>query len=365
MDLVATTKSIRESVEKAARQAQVEIRSVTVGVTGEHIASMNTRGDVAVENPGDEISTEDRDRALKQARVLLCPPDRQILHAEPRFYAVDGQNGIRQPVGMMGSRLEVEAHVVTAGRSYVENVIKSVERAGPVVEEGGVLLVSLAAAEAVLSPDEKEMGVALVDIGGGTTDLAIFHKGTIVHSAVIPVGGWHMTHDLSIGLTVSEDEAERLKLEHGTTLSHAVGESEDLMVRRLNADDPIPLPRKLLAEILEARVEELFDLVGQQIREGYKGRPPAGLVVTGGAAQLHGMLAVADRVLDGVEIRLVLPRCAGGVADSVSKPPFAAAVGLAMIAARRHERAPDEEGHLLNPMNGWIMKEARGIFRGG
>ncbi|MBW3623551.1 MAG: cell division protein FtsA [Armatimonadetes bacterium] len=364
VDLVATTKSIRESVEKAARQAQVEIRTVTVGITGEHIASMNTRGNVSVEHPGDEISELDRDRALKQAKVILCPPDRQILHAEPSHYTVDGQNGIRQPVGMVGSRLEVEAHVVTGARSYVENIIKSVERAGLAVEEDGIVLESLAAAEAVLSPDEREMGVALVDIGGGTTDLAVFQKGSVCHSAVIPVGGWHMTHDLSVGLTVSEEEAERLKLEYGTALTENVPESEDVLVHRINSEEPTPLPRKVLAEILEARVEELFELIGKEIAEGCKGKPRAGLVITGGAAQLPGILVVADRVLKETEVRLGLPRCAGGVADSVAKPPYAAAVGLVMLAARRHEQVSQEDGHLLNPMNGWLKKVVRSVFKG-
>lgn len=364
VDLVATTKSIRESVGKAARQAQVEIRSVTMGVTGEHITSMNTRGNVAVEHPGDEISELDRDRALKQARIILCPPDRQILHAEPQFYSVDGQNGIRQPVGMVGSRLEVEAHVVTAARSYIENVIRAVERAGLAVEENGIVLESLAASEAVLSRDEKEMGVALVDIGGGTTDLAIFNKGSICHSAVIPVGGWQMTHDLSVGLTLSEEEAERLKLEHGTVLSDTVADTDDVLVKRLNSEEPTPLPKKLLSEILEARVEELFELIGKQLKENYRGKPAAGLVVTGGAAQLHGLLSVADRVLGETEIRLGIPRCAGGVADSVAKPPYAAAVGLVMIASRRHTGESEEDGHLLNPMNGWFKKVVRSVFKG-
>lgn len=365
VDLSVTARSIKESVAKAAKQAQVEVNSVMVGITGEHVASMNTQGSVAITSSAGEITEVDLEHVIEQAKVILCPPDRQILHAEPRFYSVDGQKGIQNPLGMAGQRLDVEAHVVTVARSFVDNLAKAIERAGLAVAKEGFILESLAAAEAVLTPEEKQVGVALVDIGGGTTDLAVFHRGTVCYTAVIPVGGWNVSHDLALGLNIADEEAERLKIASGTALIDSVAEDDIVEVNRPGSDEPLPVPRQLLSEIIQPRMEELFEMVGQQIAEAGVGTPGAGVVLTGGTSLLSGAFAVAEGVFQDMEVRLGLPRCAGGIADSVAKPPFATSVGLVMMAARRNaeEHQRSEEGHLLSPVQRGFRRIVKGVFR--
>jgi cell division protein FtsA len=337
-----------------------------VGVTGEHIASMNTQGSVAITGSAGEITELDLEHVIEQAKVILCPPDRQILHALPRSYSVDGHKGIQNPLGMTGQRLDVEAHVVTASRSFVDNLVKAIDRAGLGIENNGIALASLAAAESALTPEEKQVGVALADIGGGTTDIAVFHRGTVCYSAVIPVGGWNVSHDLALGLNISDEEAERLKIEAGSALIESVAEDEIVEVNRPGSDEPIPIPRRVLSEIIQPRMEELFEMVGQKIAEAGIGAPGAGVVFTGGASLLPGAFAVAESVLKDAEIRLGLPRCAGGIADSVNQPPFATSVGLVMWAARRNAEAAheNEEGHLLSPVQRGFRRIVKGVFRG-
>jgi cell division protein FtsA len=365
VDLAAATRSIKESVQTAARQAQAEVRTVTAGISGEHLLSEICKGRVNVADPNGGITGADRDRALDQAKARFDDTDRYVLHVEPRFYAVDGQSGILKPVGMVGRTLEYEAHVATAGRSFTENLLKAIERAGLAVAEGGWVLNSIASAEAVLSDEERQLGVAVADIGGGVTDLSVYQRGKVRHSAVIPVGGYHVTHDLSLGLQVAEEEAERLKLEHGSALVDSIDEKEIIDIRRPGSPEPIPLPRRLLPQIIEPRMEELFELIAQKISEAGAGKPGAGIVLTGGGALLPGAQAVAERTFGETEIRLGWPRCAGGIADSLAKPPFSTAVGLAMIAARHSESGSEEpEEGLLHPMQSRLNRLFKAVFRG-
>lgn len=334
VDIPATVRAIEASVEKAERAGGVQIGSVYVGITGEHIASLNSRGVVAVTSADREITEEHVERVRDAARVIVLPPEREILHNIPRSYTVDGQEGVRHPLGMSATRLEVETHVVTGTATLVENVVKCVRRAHLTVEE--VVLEPLASSLAVVTEAEKALGAVLVDIGGGTTDVALFADGSICHSAAIPVGGNHVTYDLSVGLRVPREQAERLKIASGCALRERVDEAEFVEVQRLGDTEPRELPRRVLAEIIAPRMEELFDLVQREVDAGGReGFVAAGIVLTGGGAQLAGTVELASRRLR-MPVRIGRPRNVGGLAEAVDSPVFATAVGLVQYGAGRH-----------------------------
>jgi cell division protein FtsA len=364
VDMDATVDAIRASVDAASRMCKVELHSVTVGVTGQHMASLNTRGSVVVGGQGGEITEEDRQRVLAEAKQLVQPPDRQILHLIPRQFIVDGQGGIHEPVGMSGTRLEVEAHVITASRSFVDNVLKCVRRAGLELDgdDDSVVLESIATAEAVLTEEDRRMGVLLADIGGGTTDVAVFLNGAIYHSAVIPVGGEHVTNDISIGLRLPYSEANRAKLEYGLATVAQARDDETITVTQVGAERPVELPRRLLGEIIEPRMTELFvrGVKAEMEACGREGLLPGGIILTGGASLLPGVVELASKVLD-MPARLGLPRCEGGISEVLSGPQFATAVGLAKIAARRHAgvEADAPDGGLLSSFG----RSVAGLFR--
>lgn len=331
VDLPATVRAIEASVEQAERSGGVQIGSVYVGITGSHIASLNHRGVVAVTSADREITEEHVARVRQAARVVTLPPEQKILHTIPRCYIVDGQEGVLDPVGMSATRLEVEAHLVTAGATFVENVVKCVRRAR--LDVDAVVLEPLASSLAVVTEDEKAQGVALVDIGGGTTDVAVFAGGGICHSAAIPVGGNHVTYDLSVGLRLPREQAERLKVQWGCALREMVGEEEYVEIHRLGDPQPRELPRRVLAEIIEPRMVELFELVRQEIEKGGCHEFVAGSVVlTGGGAQLTGTLPLAARQL-GTPARIGAPRNIGGLVEVVESPIFATGVGLVQYGA--------------------------------
>lgn len=360
VDIDETALAIKRAIQEAERRAGVEIRSVAIGVTGEHISSLNSRGVVVLSHPHREITEEDRQRVLDEARAIVHPPGRQILHVIPRSYTVDGHKGIRKPVGMFGTHLEVEAHIITANRSFVDNVLRCVEKARLTLDGGeeGIFLEALATAEAVLTSDEKELGVALVDIGGGTTDVALFSDGSIFHTAVIPVGGEHVTRDIAIGLRLAHQEAERVKLESGTALISAVPADEIIEVRPISREETMPIPRHIVAEIIEPRMEELFELLKKEI-DGVGGEwVRGGLVITGGGSLLPGTDQLAERVL-GMPARVGLPRVSGPRAGEVQAPPYATAVGLMLLSAKRHLPAyKGRPGGLLSSLSRW----ARGLL---
>lgn len=333
VDIEATAHAIEEAVTKAATNAGREIESVYVGVTGEHIGSLNSSGIIPITRPDREITREDVDRVNEQARVIVLPPDRQILHAIPRAYSVDGQSGVRQPIGMSGTRLEVETHIVHGAVTFLQNVEKCVVKAGLDVAEA--VLEPIASGEAVLLPTEKDLGVCLLDIGGGTSDIAVFCAGEIYYSAVIPVGGNHVTNDVAEGLKVGQQEAERLKTQHGSALTEMVQEDEVITVQQVGRDEARKLRRRALAQIIEPRMQELFELVRDELAQAdCLNRIPFGLVISGGGSQLRDVVDVAQHVM-GLPCRIGRPQGLKGLSAELCHPMYATAVGLVEYGARQ------------------------------
>lgn len=337
VDIDSAAIAIADSIEKARIMSGYEIHRVVVGVTGEHVASLNSRGVVAITHANREITEDDVLRVQDQSRVIVLPPDRDIIHAIPRSYSIDGQNGIRFPVGMSGTRLEVETHIVTGAVTFLQNVAKSVRKAGLEIE--ATVLEPIATAEAVLLQDERSLGVCIADIGGGTTDIAIFVDGDIFFSSAIPVGGSHVTHDISVGLRASHEESERTKLSESAAAAVAAGPDDVFEVTSLGSDEPRLLPRSILAEIIEPRMHELFSLIKQEIlKSGYYNLLPAGIVLSGGGSQLAGAAELCRQVT-GMPTRIGSPRDVGGVAETLRSPVYSTAVGLVQYGARHHQRS--------------------------
>lgn len=333
VDLDATTQAIEDSIEAARRMAgSISIRSVSVGVTGEHITSLNSRGIVAITSPDREVSQSDVERAIENSRVIVLPPEQEIIHAIPRKYIVDGQDGIKDPVGMSGSRLEVETHIITGKSTFLDNVIRCVGRAGLAVES--TVLEPIATSEAVLIEGEKDIGVAMVDIGGGTTDVAVYTEGEIAYTAVIPIGGRSVTNDISIGLRASFEDAERAKLEYGCALMDQTADDDVFTISRLGVDEAQELPREMLVKIIEPRMREILTMVQRELEKS-GALLPGGVVLTGGGALLPGSIDLATEVLS-LPTRLGTPRNIGGLSDTVDTPMHATAVGLVEYAARQH-----------------------------
>jgi cell division protein FtsA len=359
VDIESTTHAIHNAITGAERMAGREVRSVVVGVTGEHIACLNSRSVVAITHSGREISSNDVERLLDSARVVVLPPDREIIHAIPRWYSVDGQVGVRSPVGMHGNRLEVETHVVTGLSSFLQNVVKCVDQAG--LSVSGVVLEPIATAESVLLPAEEDLGVALLDIGGGTSDLAIYFDGQIYHSVVIPVGGNHVTRDIAVGLRTTIEEAERVKLLYGCALVSGVEPSESFEVSSLGSDKVRQLPRKVLAEIIEPRMVEVCHLMQDQIKKaGCEERLPAGLVFTGGGAQLPGLPELASAVT-GLAARVGTPTGVSGLVEAVRSPSCATAVGLVLFWDEHESKQPESDG-TGSPFVSNLIRRIRDLF---
>ncbi|MEP6753917.1 MAG: cell division protein FtsA [Chthonomonadales bacterium] len=326
VDIESTVHAIESAVEQASRQAGKEIHSVYVGITGKHISSLNSKGVTAITHPNREITHSDVERVKEQARVIVLPPDRLILHAIPRSYSIDGQAGIRQPEGMSGMRLEVETHIVTGARTFVDNVEKCVTRAGLNLDD--MVLEPLATGEAVLSNAERSQGVCLVDIGGGTSDLAIFQGGSIFYSSVIPIGGNHVTNDLAQLLRMTVEEAERIKIANGHCVLKDIRETESVAITQIGKSETRPLKRRAVVEIIEARMQEIFAHVQKEIeKSGCKDMLPAGLVISGGGSQLKGAQDLAQNQLE-MPVRIGSPSGLMGLADAVYSPTFSTAVGL-------------------------------------
>lgn len=324
VDIAAASTSIARSIEKAQRTSGLEITSALVSLAGSHVSSVNSRGVVGIS--GRVIDEVDVARALEAAQAVAIPHNRQIIHVIQRSFVIDGQDGIRTPIGMHGYRLEVEAHIITAAQSTVENLRQCVEAAG--VQVSQFVLNPLASAEVVLSETERQMGAVVCDIGGGTTDLAIYVDGDIWHTMVLAVGGNHITSDIAHGLRLSIQQAEDVKKQHGHALTSEVGENEIITVRSFGQEGPQQCNRRDLAHIIEARVEEIFMLVLQEIkRSGYDGLLPAGMVLTGGSSLLPGMRTLASNVL-GLPVRVARPENMIGLTDQLHSPAFSTSVGL-------------------------------------
>ena len=320
------TASIAESIDVAERLSGYQVERAYVGVSGGHVASMNSRGVVAVGRGDRGVGYDDIERAMDAAGAVPVPHNRQIIHVIPRGYIVDGQNGIRDPIGMHGFRMEVEAHIVTGSATAVHNLINCVENVGVAVDE--IILDPLASGQAVLTETEREMGVVLADVGGGTTDIAIFIEGTIWHTVVLEVGGNHFTNDLSIGLRLPFESAEEVKLRYGHARPNNVRAEESFSVASFGGETQQQVFRREVAYILQARAEEIFGLILREIkRSGYDGLLPAGVVLCGGSAQLAGAGELGRQVL-GMPLRIGQPGNLLGLVDQLASPAFATGVGL-------------------------------------
>ncbi|MBI2974414.1 MAG: cell division protein FtsA [Deltaproteobacteria bacterium] len=325
-----TVESVKKAVEEAELMAGCEITGVYAGIAGSHIKGLNSRGIVAVKEK--EVRSSDVKRVVDAAQAVAIPTDREVIHVIPQEFIIDDQDGVRDPVGMSGIRLEVKVHIVTAASTSAQNIIRCCNRAGLNVHE--VMLEQLAGSEAVLGHDEKELGVVLVDIGGGTTDIAIFVNGSVVHTSVLPLGGNHLTNDVAVGLRTPAQEAERMKQKYGCVLTSLVQKEETIEVPSVGGRNPRILSRQILSEILEPRVEEIFNLVHQEVvRSGFEERIAAGVVLTGGCAILEGMPELAEQVFN-LPVRRGVPKGVGGLVDVVKSPMYATAVGLVLAGAR-------------------------------
>ena len=334
VDIDATTQAIRRVVDQAQKQAgNIQIRSVMVGVTGEHIACLNSRGVIAITDEGSEISSSDVDRVVDASKVIVLPPEREIIHSIPRGFTVDGQDGIKDPIGMYGSRLEVETHIVTGSIASIDNVAKCVQQAGLAVHSE--VLEPLATSVAAVLDAEKDLGVALVDIGGGTTEIAIFVDGEIFYTAVLPIGGNHISKDITVGLRTSQEEAERIKIKYGCSMLDMVEEGELFEFTSVGADDPRELPRTVLISIIEPRMEDILEGVHKElVKSGYMGNLPGGIVFSGGGALLPGVADMAAKRLE-MPSRVGLPCEVGGLVDSINTPMHNTAIGLVLYAAKQ------------------------------
>ena len=337
VNLEATVNALKSAVEEAELMAGVNVESATIGIAGGHIRSFNSRGVVSVTGRDRSVSHDDVQRVMDAARAVSIPEDREVLNVLPQEFVLDDQGGISSPVGLVGSRLEANVHIVTGGTTSIQNLVTCVNRAG--VEVRDTVLEQLAVASSVLSTDEKELGVALIDIGGGTTDLAIFEKGSIWHTAVLPVAGDHFTNDMAVGLRAPVPDAERLKKKYGCALSSMVQENDAVEVPAVGGRKPRLLSLQVMAEILQPRAEEIFSLIRDEItRAGFEKALNAGIVLSGGGSLLPGMTEVAEEIFD-MPVRLGQPGGAEGLMQPASGPQHATAIGLALYGAE-HKRPP-------------------------
>lgn len=324
-DMAALTAAISASARKAEKGSGYEIKRAFVSLAGSHIASINSRGVVGIVGQRG-VTVDDLDRAMENARAIAIPHNREVLHVIPRSYSLDGQDPVRSPIGMHGFRLEVEAHIITASSTSVANLEQSVEAAGIYVDR--FILNPLAAGDAVLTAQEREMGVVVIDIGGGTTDLAIFIEGTVWHTAVLALGGNHVTNDITYLTHVPFNTAEAIKVQYGNALPKTVDPLETLLVEPFGEGMPTEIKRTDLALIVEARIEEIFELVHKEIkRSGYDGLLRAGAVITGGCSQIPGLAELAARTLK-MPVRMAKPERLTGVADALRNPSYSTSVGL-------------------------------------
>jgi len=341
VNIEETVTSIAAALDRAERLSGKKISSAYVGIAGGHIISENSRGFVAISPSHRDIVQNDISRAIEVARAIAIPANREVIHVIPRGYVVDGQEGIKNPIGMSGFRLEVETHIITGAVSSIHNLIKCVHKAQVEIED--LVLEPLASSEAVLADGETDLGVALIDIGGGTTDIAVFTDGAIWHTVVLPVGGNLITSDIAIGLRLPPGVAEELKITYGHCDPSTIDEDDMIDLSQFMPDCNDLVPRKLLAEIIQARAEELFSMVHEEIKKsGYDGLLPAGIVMTGGTAELPGILELAAQILD-LPVRLGSPLGLHGLADSISRPAYATPVGLLLWGLRHTSLMIDDE----------------------
>ena len=324
VNIEATVDAIRAAIEEAEKSSGVRIGAAVAGVAGPHIRGLNSHGIVAVR--GGEVGARDVDRVIDAARAVAIPLDRQVLHILPQQFAVDDQEGVREPIGMAGVRLEARIHIVTAAQSYGQNLNKCCERAG--VTPAEMVFEPLASAEAALFPEERELGVALIDIGGGTTDIVVFHGGAVMHTAVLPLGGNHLTSDVAAGLRTPISDAERLKISYGVATNLIVRRDEMVQVPGVGGREPRIIARRILGEIIEPRMEEIFSMVQRELmRSGVADSLASGVVLVGGTSLLEGTQELAERVF-GLPVRRGLPINLKGMPEELMKPMYTTVAGL-------------------------------------
>ncbi|UCH00520.1 MAG: cell division protein FtsA [Deltaproteobacteria bacterium] len=329
-----TVNSIKEAIEEAETMAGCEISSVYAGIAGGHIKGFNSHGIIALKKR--EVGKIDIDRVVDAARAVAIPMDREVIHTLPQEFIVDDQAGISDPTGMSGVRLEVKIHIVTGAVTSAQNIIKCANRAGLDVYD--IILESLASSEAILTDEERNLGVALIDFGGGTTDLAIFSQGSIKHTSVLTLGGDNLTNDIAIGIRTPFKEAEKIKIRYGCGLTSFIGKDETIEVPSVGGRKPRTVSRQLLGEILEPRVEEIFSLICQEmVRSGYDDLVTSGVVVTGGSSILAGVPEIAEQVFN-MPARVGYPEHIGGLKEIVNSPMYATAVGLVLYGANSQQR---------------------------
>ena len=357
VDIEKTVNSIKEAIEEAETMAGCEISSVYAGIAGGHIKGFNSHGVIALKER--EVTKKDIDRVIEAASAVAIPMDREVIHVLPQEFIVDEQDGIVDPLGMAGVRLEAKIHIVTGAVTSAQNIIKCANRAG--LDVCDIVLESLASSEAVLSDEERNLGAALIDFGGGTTDMAVFSKGSIKHTSVLALGGDNLTYDISIGLRTPRLEAEKIKIKYGCGLSSMIAKDETIEVPGVGGRKPRVLSRQILGEILEPRVEEIFTMIHNELaRSGYESMINSGIVITGGSAELAGIPELAEQIFDS-PARTGFPKGIGGLVEVVDKPMYATAVGLVLYGAKRNQegkkfriRDTNIFGRVMDRMKKWF-----------
>ena len=356
VNIESTVQSIKKAVEEAELMAGCRITSVYAGIAGGHIKGINSHGVIAVKNR--EITPHEVKRVIDAASAVAIPMDREVIHVIPQEFIVDDQDGIKDPVGMSGVRLEGRVHIVTGAITSAQNIIKCANRAGLDVDD--IVLEQLGSSEAVLTPEEKELGVAIIDIGGGTTDLIIFASGSIKHTAVISLAGSHITSDISMGLRTPLEEAEKIKIRYGCSLASMVRKDETIKVPSVGGREPRILSRQTLAEIIEPRVEEILTLVHNEVvRTGFANLIASGVILTGGSAVMEGVPELAEQIFN-LPVRRGTPIGIGGLVDLVNSPMYATGVGLVLYGSRHKEQGRFKvgEGNIFSKvthrMREWI-----------
>ncbi len=357
VNIESTMQSIQRALEEAELMADCKINNVYTGIAGSHIKSLNSHGMVKIKDA--EVSQMDVDRVVETARAIALPADQQILHILTQEFIIDGQEDVREPLGMSGMKLEVKVHIVTGAVAAAQNIVKCIKRCG--IEVSDLILQPLASSLAVLTEDEKELGVCLVDIGGGTTDIAVFKQGAIRHTAVVPIAGDQMTNDVAVAFRTPTQSAEEIKIKHGCALRQLADPREIVEVPGVDGRDPRQLSVQTLAEVLEPRVVELYELVLNELRRsGMEEMIASGIVITGGSAMMRGMVELGEEIFH-MPVRLGMPRYVGGLSEVVSNPRYATGVGLVLMGKQQLERHLSGQmesssfGRILDKMKSWFQ----------
>lgn len=352
VDLEETIKAVNGSVEKAERSSGVSVNSAVVSIGGNHIISQNSKGVIAVGRADGEVTEDDIERVINAAQAISIPPNKEIIHIIPRGYSLDDQKNIKDPLGMNGVRLEVDAMIIEGSAPVIKNLQKCIEQAG--IEIGDFVLAPLAAAKATLSKRQKELGVVLVDIGGGTTAIAVYEENDLLHTAILPIGGNHITNDLAIGLRTSIDVAEKVKIEFGNALPRDINKKEDINLAEIDPNEEGIVSRHHVAEIIEARLEEILNMVNKELKMIARDKLlPGGAVLVGGTAKIPGAVDLAKNIL-GLPAQTGFPARLGGLVDKVDEPSFATAVGLVMWGMENASRGMHGGGFFGKKITGHI-----------